>query len=175
MKAVPLLASSLTLAGMFVSLVNSNSGSEENEFRTGTMKVFQNASVETKIARMDYKKIAPPPAPKPKAQLVVQAALSKQGDPYVWGAKGPNQFDCSGLTQWAWKQAGVNLGPDTYSQVAQGIPVAPNDVQPGDLIFPSSHHVQLAISRTEVVEAPGRGMRVRIVSLPTSFVARRIA
>jgi cell wall-associated NlpC family hydrolase len=108
------------------------------------------------------------------------AALTQRGKPYVWGAKGPNSFDCSGLTQWAWAHAGVRLGPDTYSQVQQGVPVAPGDVRAGDLIFPKSSfdsrgpgHVQLAISPTEVVHAPESGDVVRVVPMPGSFVARR--
>ncbi len=108
------------------------------------------------------------------------AALSQRGKPYVWGAKGPNSFDCSGLTQWAWAHAGVRLGPDTYSQVQQGVPVGPGDVRAGDLIFPKGSwdsrgpgHVQLAISSTEVVHAPQSGDVVRVVPMPGSFVARR--
>ena len=61
------------------------------------------------------------------------------------GRKGPNQFDCSGLTQWSFKQVGVNLGPDTYTQIKQGKPVPKGQVQQGDLIFPGIGHVQLAI------------------------------
>jgi cell wall-associated NlpC family hydrolase len=116
----------------------------------------------------------------PLAQMAVKAALTKQGTPYVWGAKGPRVFDCSGLTQWAWGQAGVTIGPDTYTQVKQGVPVAPSDVQAGDLIFPKyswdSHgpgHVQLAISPTEVVHAPQTGDVVRIAPMPKDFIARR--
>lgn len=108
------------------------------------------------------------------------AALSKQGTPYVWGAKGPNRFDCSGLTQWAWAQAGVHLGPDTYTQIAQGVPVAPGQVRAGDLIFPKyawddrgPGHVQLAISSTQVVHAPQTGDVVRIAPMPGSYIARR--
>ena len=116
----------------------------------------------------------------PLAQMAVKAALTKQGTPYVWGAKGPKVFDCSGLTQWAWGQAGVTLGPDTYTQIMQGVPVAPGDVQAGDLIFPKGSfdsrgpgHVQLAISPTEVVHAPQTGDVVRIAPMPKDFVARR--
>jgi len=112
--------------------------------------------------------------------MAVKAALSKQGTPYVWGAKGPKVFDCSGLTQWAWGQAGVTIGPDTYTQVKQGVPVAPGDVQAGDLIFPKGSwesrgpgHVQLAISPTEVVHAPQTGDVVRIAPMPKDFIARR--
>ncbi|QZH69498.1 C40 family peptidase (plasmid) [Mycolicibacterium farcinogenes] len=116
----------------------------------------------------------------PLAQSAVKAALSKRGTPYVWGAKGPNVFDCSGLTQWAWRQAGVTLGPDTYSQVKQGLPVAPGDAQEGDIIFPKGSwgdrgpgHVMLAISPTQVVHAPQTGDVVKVAPMPADFVARR--
>jgi cell wall-associated NlpC family hydrolase len=116
----------------------------------------------------------------PLAQIAVKAALSKQGTPYVWAAKGPRVFDCSGLTQWAWGQAGVTLGADTYTQVKQGVPVAPGDVQAGDLIFPKGSwdsrgpgHVQLAVSPTEVVHAPQTGDVVRLAPMPKEFIARR--
>jgi cell wall-associated NlpC family hydrolase len=112
--------------------------------------------------------------------VAATAALNKQGTPYVWGAKGPDRFDCSGLTQWAWAQAGVRLGPDTYSQVTEGAPVAPGDVRAGDLIFPKDSfdsrgpgHVQLAISPTQVVHAPQTGDVVRIAPMPSAYVARR--
>lgn len=113
----------------------------------------------------------------------VAAALGKRGRPYVWGAKGPNVFDCSGLTQWAWRQAGVQLGGDTYAQVRQGVAVPPDQVRAGDLIFPRSSfgeggragpgHVMLAISATEVVHAPHSGDVVRVAPMPSGFVARR--
>jgi cell wall-associated NlpC family hydrolase len=114
------------------------------------------------------------------AAAAVHAALSKRGVPYVWGAKGPNRFDCSGLTQWAWAQAGVRLGGDTYTQVGEGVPIAPGQVRAGDLIFPKASwddrgpgHVQLAISATEVVHAPQTGDVVRIAPMPSAYVARR--
>lgn len=116
-------------------------------------------------------------------QGAVKAALSKLGRPYVWGAKGPSVFDCSGLTQWAWSQAGVKLGGDTYAQIKEGIPVAPGQVRPGDLIFPLDSfgeggrsgpgHVQMAISGTQVVHAPTSGDVVKISPMPGRFIARR--
>jgi peptidoglycan DL-endopeptidase CwlO len=112
-----------------------------------------------------------------------EAALSRIGCPYVWGAAGPSTFDCSGLAQWSWGKAGVRLGRDTYTQITEGVPVAPGDVRAGDLIFPTSAfdedgrpgpgHVQLAISPTHVVEAPHTGASVQAVPMPASFVARR--
>ncbi len=112
-----------------------------------------------------------------------EAALSRRGAPYVWGAKGPSRFDCSGLTSWAWRQAGVELGPDTYTQFQQGIAVPPDQVRAGDLIFPLDSfgeggrpgpgHVQLAIGGGQVVHAPQTGDVVRIAALPDRFIARR--
>jgi cell wall-associated NlpC family hydrolase len=109
-----------------------------------------------------------------------EAALSKRGVPYVWGAKGPSVFDCSGLTQWAWKQVGVQLGNDTYTQMNQGIPVPSGQVRAGDLIFPNYSrdgrgfgHVMLAISPTQVVHAPQTGDVVKVSAMPSGFVARR--
>jgi cell wall-associated NlpC family hydrolase len=110
----------------------------------------------------------------------VAAALTRRGDPYVWGAKGPNRFDCSGLTQWAWRQAGVQLGGDTYAQIHDGVAVPPGQVRAGDLIFPmdafDGHgpgHVQLAVSASEVIHAPQSGDVVRLAPMPSSYVARR--
>lgn len=110
----------------------------------------------------------------------VAAALTRRGDPYVWGAKGPNRFDCSGLTQWAWRQAGVQLGGDTYAQIQDGVAVPPGQVRAGDLIFPTDDfdghgpgHVQLAVSANEVIHAPQSGDVVRLAPMPSSYVARR--
>jgi peptidoglycan DL-endopeptidase CwlO len=109
-----------------------------------------------------------------------RAALSKVGCPYVWGAKGPSRFDCSGLTQWAWRQAGVQLGNDTYAQIKEGVAVPPGQVRAGDLIFPldafgrsGPGHVELAISDHQVVHAPTPGDVVRIAAMPDRFIARR--
>ena len=109
--------------------------------------------------------------PEPLGRKVVDLAMTKLGQPYVWGAKGPNTFDCSGLTGWVWRHYGIPLGPDTYTQIHQGQRVT--DIAPGDLIFPSDHHVQLAVSRTQVIEAPGRGMTVRLHPMPSHYIAIR--
>jgi cell wall-associated NlpC family hydrolase len=117
----------------------------------------------------------------PKGQLAVDAAMKQVGKPYLWGSKGPNSFDCSGLVQWSYRQVGVTLGPDTYTQVNEGVPVhgAP---RPGDLVFPARSmgsqgpkHVVLAISATQAVEAPGRGLTVRVIPMPAIGAARRVA
>nr|VTP01779.1 putative endopeptidase precursor [Mycobacterium riyadhense] len=118
----------------------------------------------------------------PAARMAVKAAVSRLGRPYVWGAKGPDSFDCSGLVHWSYAQAGVTLGADTYTMYGQGTQVAPGDVQAGDVIFPSSSfdkkgpgHVMLAVSPTECIEAQQSGVPVKFSPMPTSFVARRVA
>ena len=121
--------------------------------------------------------------PAEPGQGAAKAALSRLGCPYVWGAKGPSCFDCSGLTQWAWRQSGVQLGNDTYAQLRQGVAVPPGQVRAGDLIFPLNAfgeggrpgpgHVQLAISDHQVVHAPSPGDVVRVAPMPSRYIAHR--
>jgi hypothetical protein len=126
---------------------------------------------------------APGRVPAEPGQGAAKAALSRLGCPYVWGAKGPSRFDCSGLTQWAWRQAGVQLGADTSAQFNAGVAVPPGQVRAGDLIFPvdafgeggraGPGHVQLAISDHQVVHAPTSGDVVKVAPLPSRYIARR--
>lgn len=111
--------------------------------------------------------------PNGRAGLAVRAALSRLGRPYVWGATGPDQFDCSGLVQWAYAQAGIHLDRTTYQQINDGIAVPRSQVRPGDLVFPHAGHVQMAIGNNLVVEAPYSGASVRISRLGSNIAIRR--
>ena len=111
--------------------------------------------------------------PNDRAALAVRAALSRLGRPYVWGATGPDQFDCSGLVQWSYAQAGIHLDRTTYQQINDGFPVPRSQVRPGDLVFPHAGHVQLAIGNNLVVEAPYPGASVRISRLGNHIAIRR--
>jgi peptidoglycan DL-endopeptidase CwlO len=113
------------------------------------------------------------PPPNSRAGIAVRAALSRLGRPYVWGATGPDQFDCSGLTQWSYARAGIHLDRSTYQQIYDGIPIPRAHVRPGDLVFPTAGHVQLAIGNDLVVEAPHSGAAVRISPLGTGVQIRR--
>lgn len=108
-----------------------------------------------------------------RAQLAVRAALSRLGCPYVWGATGPDRFDCSGLVSWAYGRAGVPLHRTTFEQIHDGIAVSPAQIRPGDLVFPHAGHVQLAIGHNLVVEAPYAGATVRISTLGPAMAIRR--
>ena len=113
------------------------------------------------------------PTTSARAAAAVRAALSRLGRPYVWGATGPDQFDCSGLVQWAYARAGVHLHRTTYEQINDGLAVPRSQVRPGDLVFPHSGHVQLAIGNNLVVEAPYAGASVRISPLGSNVQIRR--
>ncbi|WP_431941511.1 C40 family peptidase [Nocardia grenadensis] len=117
-----------------------------------------------------------------RAQFAVKTALAQRGDPYVWGAEGPNSFDCSGLTQYAAAKAGVKIPRVANDQYRQLPAVNPSNIQPGDLIFPSTSykngqygHVMMYIGNGQVVHAPRTGDVVRVTSLPKSYEARRFA
>jgi peptidoglycan DL-endopeptidase CwlO len=114
--------------------------------------------------------IRPAPAPNPRAQTAVEAALSQVGKPYQWGAAGPNSYDCSGLTMWAWGQAGVSLPHNSGAQYAATPRVDSSDLAPGDLVFFGSpiHHVAMYIGNGQMVEAPYSGQQVRVVSASRS-------
>lgn len=109
----------------------------------------------------------------PRARRAVRAALSRLGCPYVWGATGPDRFDCSGLVKWAYAQAGIPLHRTTYEQINDGMPVARSQVRPGDLVFPHTGHVQMAIGHDLVIEAPQPGSRVQISRLGDYIAIRR--
>ncbi|MBA8824485.1 cell wall-associated NlpC family hydrolase [Saccharopolyspora lacisalsi] len=98
------------------------------------------------------------------AVQAVNAALSKQGSPYVYGAKGPDQFDCSGLVHWAYEQAGVSLPGSTQTQVEKGQSVSRSELKPGDVIFyySSSSHNGIYIGGGKVVHAPTQGQNVKV-------------
>lgn len=115
-----------------------------------------------------------------RALQAAKLAASKAGSSYVWGASGPNAFDCSGLMLWAYSQVGVSLPHSSQSQSGMGVPVAKADLQPGDLMFFYSpvSHVAMYIGNGLMVHArqPRYGVQITVVATYPSFVgARRVA
>jgi len=102
-----------------------------------------------------------------KGAKAVYWAQQKLGKRYVWGAAGPNTFDCSGLTMWAYGKAGVRLPHYSRAQIRRGSRVSRGNLQPGDLVFFGSpiHHVGMYVGGGDFIEAPYSGARVRITSL----------
>ena len=109
---------------------------------------------------------APPPPSSGRGAAAVAAAASQLGTPYVWGGSSPGGFDCSGLTMWAWRQAGVSLPRVTYSQRGAGTVVPLSQAQPGDLVFYSGFgHVALYAGGGQVIHAPRTGDVVKYSSV----------
>jgi cell wall-associated NlpC family hydrolase len=110
----------------------------------------------------------PPPASS-AGQTAANAALSVLGAPYVFGAAGPSSFDCSGLTMWAWAQAGVSLPHSAAAQWASFPRVPISQVQPGDIIYYDNFgaHVAIYVGGGTIVHArhPGPGGQVQTSSM----------
>lgn len=96
--------------------------------------------------------------------IAVQAALTRIGDPYSWGAAGPGAFDCSGLVMWAFQQAGISLPHSSYAQAAGGQAVSRDQMQPGDVVtyYSDASHVAIYIGDGMMVHASTFGVPVRV-------------
>ncbi|MFP3988429.1 NlpC/P60 family protein [Streptomyces sp. E11-3] len=102
-----------------------------------------------------------------KAAKVIAFAEAQIGKPYVWGAQGPDSYDCSGLTLSAWKAAGVSLPRTTWDQVKVGTQVSVDNAKPGDLVFfyDDISHVGIYIGDGKMIHAPKPGTNVRTESI----------
>ncbi|MCP2278848.1 Cell wall-associated hydrolase, NlpC family [Nocardia amikacinitolerans] len=105
-------------------------------------------------------------------EVALDAAMSKLGSPYVYGAAGPNAFDCSGLVQWSYRQAGMELPRTSGAQLASGTPVSLDDLQPGDLVsFYGGGHSGLYAGDGNVIHASTSGTPVMIASMDSMPIA----
>ena len=112
-----------------------------------------------------------------RAGAAIQYAMAQVGDAYVYGAAGPDAFDCSGLTMMAWAQAGVSLPHSSSAQYNTGTRVSSSDLQPGDLVFYYSpiSHVGMYIGNGQIVHAanPSSGVTVApVFSMPYTGAVR---
>ena len=118
-------------------------------------------------------------APSLAAKNVVYSALAQRGDPYRWGAAGPYAFDCSGLTQYAYKAAGRTLPHSSRMQSTMGHYVPRSSLRPGDLVFFYSpvSHVGIYIGNGRIVHSSTYGQPVKLAELRYMYgynTARRI-
>ncbi|MFD3323921.1 NlpC/P60 family protein [Streptomyces sp. NPDC058701] len=112
-----------------------------------------------------------------RAGAALAAAKTKLGTAYVMGATGPSAYDCSGLTQWAYKQAGVSISRTTYTQANDGTRVSRSQLQPGDLVFfyGDLHHVGLYAGNNMTLHAsnPRGGIKYESMdNMPFQFGVR---
>ena len=109
---------------------------------------------------------------------LVELAKSKLGCKYVWGAVGPNTFDCSGLTSWCHKQLGINIPRTSLAQSKSGKAVSKSDLQPGDLIFWKTTsaevgHVGMYVGNNQFIHAPNKSKPVKYDNLDNSYYKSR--
>ncbi|MFD9337913.1 NlpC/P60 family protein [Streptomyces sp. NPDC060028] len=115
--------------------------------------------------------------PSGRAGAALAAAQTKLGSAYVPSATGPNSFDCSGLTQWAYKQANVSISRTTFTQINDGTRIGKSQLQPGDLVFfyDDLHHVGLYAGNNTVLHAsnPRGGVKYESMNnMPFQFGVR---
>ena len=123
--------------------------------------------------------VVAPPASGSTVDRIIANAYTHVGKPYIYGATGPNAFDCSGLTQYAYRAGGINISRTTYTQVNEGRHVPRNQLQRGDLIFtegtPSNPtHVGIYIGNNQMIHAARPGVGVKVGSVYKYVTARRI-
>ena len=123
---------------------------------------------------------SPSPSPSPSArrgETAVHFAVAQLGKPYRFGGTGPDAFDCSGLTQQAWRAAGISIPRTTRTQARVGATVSLDRIQPGDIVifYADESHVGLYAGDGKVIVSPHRGAVVKYAplhSMPISTVRR---
>ena len=156
----------------------------DNQIKSGIVKEEINAKIESAQSKVSQLQAAIDAASKPNrgdstvsatGNAIVDYAYQFLGADYVYGATGPNTFDCSGFTQYVFKNAaGVSLPRTTYDQINVGVAVSYNDLQPGDLVFPHTGHVGIYVGGGQMIHAPSTGDVVKVSSVYKFYTARRV-
>jgi cell wall-associated NlpC family hydrolase len=102
-----------------------------------------------------------------KGAAAVFYAMQAIGRPYRWAGSGPGSFDCSGLTMWAYRRAGISLPHSSRAQISEGPRISRSNLEPGDLVFFGSpiHHVGMYVGGGDFIHSPSSGSSVRVQSL----------
>jgi cell wall-associated NlpC family hydrolase len=122
----------------------------------------------TSSTSLQFTPSSPVPPQVATVGVALQWAFAELGKPYVWGATGPNTFDCSGLTQYVWHKAGVDIPRVAADQDTWSIPVPLSQLLPGDLVFYGTtdiHHVGIYIGNGLMINAPHTGAVVSVSSI----------
>lgn len=120
--------------------------------------------------------VPPPPTGSGKGAVALNFARAQLGEPYVFGAEGPDSWDCSGLTMMAWAEAGVSLAHSSGTQASQGTPVSRSELAPGDLVifYSDMHHVGIYAGGGQVIHAPKPGDVVSYIDMDYMPVAKMV-
>ncbi|GAA2961896.1 C40 family peptidase [Streptomyces enissocaesilis] len=156
-------------------LLNSLSSAEREEFDDRASRSGRDGTPPTAVPAEAAGEAGAPASS--RASAAVSAARQAVGKPYIWGANGPSGFDCSGLTQWSYAQAGVSLPRTSQAQRYAGRQVPLDQAQPGDLVAyrDDASHIGMYMGNGQVVHAPYPGAPVRydpVGMMPVSSVTR---
>lgn len=104
--------------------------------------------------------------PSSTLEEAIRAAESQKGTPYVWGGTGPDGFDCSGLVQWSFQEAGVELPRVAHDQVGAGTKISYSEARRGDLLYWAknggyAYHIAIYLGEDRMIDAPHSGDHVR--------------
>ncbi|OOM70743.1 putative endopeptidase p60 precursor [Clostridium puniceum] len=109
------------------------------------------------------------------AQAILNEAYKHLGAKYVWGATGPETFDCSGFTSYVYKHAaGMDISRTTYTQIDVGQPVSQDQLKPGDLVFPHAGHVGIYVGNGQMIHAPQTGDVIKVSPVYSFYAGRRM-
>lgn len=165
-------AASVNIAGQTVDVpqdvvdqvtgVAENTGVNSNTINDVTNRV----GIDTSVVN-DFVEKEAPASVASVGQQIADKAMSKQGSPYVWGATGPDAFDCSGLTSWAYSQLGKSIPRTSSAQASAGSPVSIDALQPGDIVsyYGGASHVAIYIGGGKIVNALNEGTPVQVNDL----------
>ena len=154
------------------STSSSNSSSSNNSTNSSNGQA-------QKPAQNNNSSYNPPASSTSSVQAVLNLAYSKIGCPYVWGAEGPNSFDCSGFTSYVFRNAaGVSLPRTSSAQSGYGRTVSKSNLQPGDLVFFNTSgkgvsHVGIYVGGGNMIHSPSSGKTVSVTSINSSYYSAR--
>lgn len=169
------------------SAINQLRSIRDSQLKSEIVKEEVNAKIEAakdRVAQLQAAIDAANAASKPNrgdstvsatGNAIVDYAYKFLGIPYLWGGTTPDGFDCSGFTQYVFKNAaGVSLPRTTYDQINVGVAVSYNDLQPGDLVFPHTGHVGIYVGGGQMIHAPSTGDVIKVSSVYKFYTARRV-
>ena len=158
------------------SNTNQNSTSSNNSINSSNGQTQKPAK---KPAQNNNSSYNPPASSTSSVQAVLNLAYSKIGCPYVWGAEGPNSFDCSGFTSYVFRNAvGVSIPRTSSAQSGYGKTVSKANLQPGDLVFFNTSgsgvsHVGIYVGGGNMIHSPSTGKTVRVTSINSAYYSAR--
>ena len=146
---------------------------EEKEVAKRAKEAQASTSNTKSNSKKSNSKVAAPAAG--NAQAILNEAYKHLGANYVWGATGPDTFDCSGFTEYVYEHAaGIDISRTTYTQINVGQSVSQDQLKPGDLVFPHAGHVGIYVGNGQMIHAPQTGEVIKVAPVYGFYAARRI-